>query len=143
MTKEQKENAFKELALLQSLIDRQEKNRLQFRNWYIGLLTATTIAFLSKDKFLKNCDFLILGTGLTIIFAFLEVVYGITENRAIDRSLAVENQIRDGENYDGPKIGLSLRPKKFLSLREFKYKIVTVVYFTLWLFIFLLYWFKH
>ncbi len=143
MTKDEKDLAFKELTLLQSLIDRQEKNRLQFRNWYIGLITATSIAFLSKEnKILSNMDFLVIGTSLTIIFSFLELVYGITENRTIERSLRIEELIREGKQYDGPKIGLSLRPKKFLSIKEFKFKIIFIVYSTLWVFIFLLYNFR-
>lgn len=142
MTKDEKDLAFKELSLLQTLIDRQEKNRLQFRGWHIGLLTATSIAFLSKDRILSNKDFLIIGSSLTIIFSFLELIFGITENRAIERSLKIEKLIREDSNYDGPRIGLSLRPHKFLSIKEFKYKIIFVVYSMLWFFIFLLYYFR-
>lgn len=102
------ELAIKELEILQRVIERQEEIRLQIRKWYIAIITALTIAFLSNEITFCKCNYVLITFIITVSFLWLEVVHRVAEQRAMNRSGIVEKQLRLGNAYDGPKINDSL-----------------------------------
>jgi hypothetical protein len=98
----------KELEFLQGVIARQENARLTIRNWYMGFITVLVVAFFSKEISMNKNAFISIGSTLTLLFYWTELVYRVAEKRAMVRSNEVEGKLRESENYDGPKIGVSL-----------------------------------
>ncbi len=136
MKSQSRDDIWKELEIAQTLIARQESNRHQFRNWYVGILTALLIAFASKEITIEKNQFLILSGIITLIFYILEFGFGASEGRIINRSNELEEILRTNGEYDGPKIGLSLRPigKRYLPKRsDIKFVRMTFTYLIMFL----------
>lgn len=129
----EKEYAWKEMELLQAIIERTEGVRMKFRGWYIGLITAISAAFYTTKDFIDKYGFLIFCTALTIFFCMIESFYRLPESRAIQRSNDIEKFLRGETNeYSGPKIGVSLRPsghRYIPRLVEFRYWLLFATYF--------------
>ena len=98
----------KEYEFLQNIIARQENTRLTIRNWFMGFITALSIAYLSNSVSIPKNGFLLVSVVLILLFYWTELVYRVAEKRAMIRSDEVEKYLREGTEYDGPKIGLSL-----------------------------------
>ncbi|HBY02154.1 MAG TPA: hypothetical protein DEG92_06430 [Rikenellaceae bacterium] len=100
--------ALKEYEFLQNIIARQESIRLTIRNWLFGLVTGLIIAFYSNDFILSQWQFTLLSIFLILMFYWTELLHRVAEYRAMVRSTEVEEILRSGTSYDGPKIGKSL-----------------------------------
>lgn len=100
--------ALEELRLLQEIIKHQEELRAQLTNWAVGLIGAVTVAFLSTEISLSRFQFLFVGCTLVFASFWMNVIYRVAQNRAIVRGIRVEHYLREGNAYDGPRIGASL-----------------------------------
>jgi hypothetical protein len=103
--------ALEELKILQSIIARQENNCMKLRGWAIGLVTALTVVFTSKDTLIVKSEYILLACIMIALFLWLEVIYAVAGNRAIKRSIEVEEIIPKATGYKGPKIGANLKRK--------------------------------
>jgi hypothetical protein len=108
------ELAMEELRLLQEIIKHQEDLRAQLMNWSVGLIGAGTFAFLTEIK-LSQSNFLFVGCTLVLASFWMNVIFRVAQDRAITRSHRVEQFLREGGEYDGPKIGLSLAARNSVA----------------------------
>lgn len=135
------------MELIQAIITRTESVRIKFRSWYIGLIAAISAAFYTTDKLMNAIAFLAFCSALTIFFFMIELFYRLPESRAIQRSNQIEEFLRgEVQNYDGPKIGISIRPPghRYLPIkREFRFYLLLCTYFAFEGIILLVYWFKQ
>lgn len=102
--------AMDEIKILQGIIADQEGNRLKLRNWGISLLSILTVAFLSEDALrIHPLSYFVIAMAFVGLFYLLEIYHAVAEYRAMDRSRAVEDCLRQRRRaYHGPLIGISL-----------------------------------
>ena len=103
-----KEIALKELEILQGVISKQEDIRLKIRGWYIAIVSALLLAFVSKELNINKFEFITTAILISILFLWLEVIHRVAESRAMVRAKEVETMLRDEIELDNPKIGLTL-----------------------------------
>lgn len=102
------QRAMEELRLLQEIIRHQEDLRAQLTNWSVGLISAISIVFLSAKIDLSGLHYILVGSALIIAFFWNNIIFRVAQSRAIARSNKVEECLRQGGDYDGPKIGDSI-----------------------------------
>lgn len=103
-----KELAMSELQLVQQVIQQHTELRNRIVAWSVTLNTAVIVALSSQTVHLPKERFLFVALMITLVFFWLDTVHKVTENRAIDRSNAIESCLRGEGSYDGPQIGRSL-----------------------------------
>lgn len=133
--------ALKEYEFLQNIIARQESTRLTIRNWLFGLVTGLIIAFYSNDFILPQWQFTLLSIFLILMFYCTKLLHRVAEYRAMVRSTEIEEILRCGTYYDGPKIGKSLGKRNTIKDQIAQISInprINIPYITLLFIIFLI-----
>ena len=115
--------ALEELKLVQSIIHNQEQMRVKVVGWCIAIISAISIAYLSKKLELPSNSYFGLSLAIVSIFLWLDTVHRVAVDRAIIRSGEIESFFRKEIEYDGPKIGKSISvkngiPYQFRSLKN-------------------------
>ena len=59
-----------------------------------------------------------MGVTVSFLFFWMDVVYKVAQDRAIARSAKIEDQIRNGAQYDGPRVGTSLAQRNSLTAQR-------------------------
>lgn len=103
--------ALDELQILAGIIERKEQVRLRQRNWVITAISGLSIAFFSDNSHIHPAEYTAVALVTVVIFWLMETVYQHVEDRAIQRSLRLEELLREGLPYDGPLISESLSPR--------------------------------
>lgn len=104
-----KELALEELKILREIAQNQEELRFKIRGWCTALITALSVAFLSKEIKFSGGQFFLISSVVLFLFLWLDVLYRVAQDRAYTRSNIVESFLRgEEEKYEGPKIGSSL-----------------------------------
>lgn len=107
--------AIEELKLVQAIISNQENTRLKIMGWGVAAVVAISVSYLAERVNMPPSSYL--GPSVIIIglFLWLDVIHRVSVDRAIERSATIEQYLRDGDDYDGPKIGLSMSVSNGLS----------------------------
>lgn len=106
MDKEQM--ALEELKIIQDVIYDQEAIRFKIKGWAVALITAISIAFLSKKINFSSTEYLFTSVGIVLLFFWTDVIHRIAQDRAQKRALNIERFLRGETEYDGPKVSISL-----------------------------------
>ncbi len=96
--------ALEEYKLLQSIAEAQETLRFKIRGWCVALITALSVAVLSQKIHFSGGQFLSLASVIVLMFLWLDVLYRVAQDRALDRAKVVEKSLQGLIEYDGPKI---------------------------------------
>jgi hypothetical protein len=99
--------ALEEMKLLQSIILKHDDIRSKMVGWSVSLVSALSAFYLHEKSGMDRTGFQIVGFSITILFFWLDTIYKVAQDRAINRSRVVEKMIANGE-YEGPAIGVSL-----------------------------------
>lgn len=110
-----KERALDELRILQGIVARHDDISFKIKGWCVTLITGIMLALKSGNFAVSTKSSLILAFGISLLFLWVDVVYRVAEDRAIDRSDEIEKLMRDESEYDGPKIVMTLRKPNTLS----------------------------
>lgn len=103
------ELAIDEMKILRDIAKHQEDQRLKIKGWLITLVTALSIAYLTKKLSISALQYVGLSLLLSVLFLWLDVVFKVAQNRALKRCADVENYLRVGAgNFDGPLISVTL-----------------------------------
>ena len=100
--------AWEEVKLLQEIAKNQEDWRFKIRGWAMALVTALSVAAFSSDVRLSGSQYFMLSVVILLVTCWLDVIYRVAQNRALDRAGVVEKHLRGEGDYDGPKITESL-----------------------------------
>ncbi len=102
--------AVEELKLLQAIIARQDEFKARTKQWAVTVVAAMITARLTGQVKLSDW-FLAFIVGVTsLLFMFIEGIFGSAESLAEDRVRVVEEALRKegAPSYDGPLICNSL-----------------------------------
>ncbi|WP_020587119.1 hypothetical protein [Desulfobacter curvatus] len=104
--------AVEEWKQLESVIQKYDDIRLRLNGWLIALLSAFLVAVFT-DKFELSIGTLVtLPIAVILFFYIAETCIGVGEARAIVRKKYVERCLRQGDDYDGPRVSESLEPTR-------------------------------
>ena len=96
--------------MIQEIIARQERTRVNIRNWLVTLQAGVAIAYLSDQIVISAAGYALIAVTVLLMFLLLEALYSVAERRAVERGNQVEEYLRSVSSYDGPHIGDSLVP---------------------------------
>jgi len=103
------ELALEEIKLLQEVIGRHEGHAMRVKGLFFVIIAGLTAAIyaegLSGSRLLMFSGTIV----LTLLFMVWELYHRAISQHAITRAGEVEEQLRQQAEYDGPKIGFSLR----------------------------------
>lgn len=104
--------AFEELKMLQDIIARHDELSFQIKGWCMTLNVGVIAAIYgigggSTINASKVLVFIALVL-ITIFFIWLEAIYRVAMNRAIQRTATIEKEIREDSLGEYPKINLTL-----------------------------------
>jgi len=100
--------ALEEFKLLQEIAQNQEELRLKLRGWCVALVTALSVASLSKEIDLSGTRFFLISIMVVFMFLWLDVLYRVAQDRALKRAKVVEECLCDLKEYKGPCIRQNL-----------------------------------
>lgn len=123
---DKKELAITEIQMVQQVIQQQTDLRNRIVAWSVTLNTAIVVALSSQTIQLSKERYLIVAVVVTLVFFWLDTIHKVTENRAIDRSNAIESYLRGEGGYNGPQLGLSLSKPNTLAQQIRVAKLVRV-----------------
>ena len=105
--------ALEEWKLLASIIGRLEEVEYKIRSWLVALITALAVALYSKRLDLSVGSFALIGIILIIIFVWMDLIHRMPKRNAIKRDREIEEILREGRQYDGPKMSMTLaKPRR-------------------------------
>lgn len=105
---ESSEMALEELKVLADIISRHDEISLKIKGWCTTLVTGFLVAMFSGTiQAPLNVSGLLVAV-IIVIFLWIDVVFRVAEDRAINRQGEVEKALRGEVQYDGPKIKWSL-----------------------------------
>ncbi len=107
---EWEQHAFAEIKILNDIVSLQETVRQKIRNWAITLVSAVSVAYLSKDIEISTHTYIIVCYSVLVLFLWADVIHRVAQSRAIKRTVQVEDCFSGQTQYDGPKIATSLSP---------------------------------
>ena len=111
--------ALEEWKLLASIIGRLEEVEYKIRSWLVALITALAVALYSKRLDLSVGSFALIGIILIIIFVWMDLIHRMPKRNAIKRDREIEEILREGRQYDGPKMSMTLaKPRRCGMLQE-------------------------
>lgn len=115
---EWRDEAWKEIVVLQDIIHKQEDLRTKTKNWSIVLFGGITIAYTSSTTDLDYFSYFVASSIIILTFLLLENLQRSIQMTTILRRNFVEKQLRDNMlEYNGPKIGKSFSSGfRFLSI---------------------------
>src|SRR5690606_18624323 len=127
LDKAQTENAWEELKMLQSIIARHDDISFRVKGWCITLNVGVLAAIYGvggdsdfkvggddEFKFSDLATFISLYLVL-LFFLWIDAIYRVAMNRAIERASEVEQEIRNNTPKGYPKIGLTLGQKNLIK----------------------------
>ena len=100
--------ALEEFKMLQEIARDQEELRAKIRGWCVAIITALSVAALSKEIQISGATFLFVASVILCLFLWLDVLYRVAQDRAFRRAKKVEIILRGNLYYDGPRIRDSL-----------------------------------
>jgi hypothetical protein len=106
---ERDELALEEIKLLQEIIGRHEGHAMRAKGLFFVIIAGLTAAIYAEG--LSGSRPLMFAGAIVLTFLFMvwELYHRAISQHAITRAGEVEEQLRLFAEYDGPKIGLSLR----------------------------------
>ncbi len=126
--------AIEEWKMLSSIIGRLEDIEYKMRSWLFALITGLSIALYSKEINISWYSFIIIGYALIILFVLMDLMHRMPKRRAIERSKIVEDFLKKGGVYDGPKISESLKNREG-KWQEFKQMLPNTPYIQIFIII--------
>lgn len=105
-----------ELRQIQSIIARHEDHAFKVRGVLYALLSALTLPLFADKRVITGQSFLILSAIVVVLFLIVELVHRGIVRLAIERGAKVEEILRDGTPYDGPRIALSLGQSRLVEM---------------------------
>ena len=102
--------AVEELKLLQAIIARQDEFKARTKQWAVTVVAAMITARLTEQVKLSGALLAFVVGVTSLLFMFIEGLFGTAESLAEDRVRVVEAVLRNGgaSSYDGPRICESL-----------------------------------
>jgi hypothetical protein len=102
--------AVEELKLLQAIIARQDEFKARTKQWAVTVVAAMITARLTGQVKLSDCLLAVVVGVTSLLFMFIEGIFGTAESLAEDRVRVVEEALRNGavSSYNGPMICDSL-----------------------------------
>ncbi len=100
--------AWEEIKLLHEIVKNQEEWRFKIRGWAVALLTALSVVAFSNDVKITGSQYLALSIVVLLVTCWIDVIYRVAQDRALERANIVEEQLRTQRKYDGPKIRVKL-----------------------------------
>jgi hypothetical protein len=123
--------AIEEIKLLSSIIGRIESTIYQRHAWLFTLITGLTLALFKDSPLICKQQFFVLSASITIVFWITDAIQRVPVHRAIERSKAVEESLRNGKEPGSPLISASLSGKsckdsfKDFMHTAFRFRILT------------------
>jgi uncharacterized membrane protein len=117
--KEYNQMAVDEWKLLSSIIARLEDTEYKIRSWLFALITGLAIVMYSDKTELHWIMFLIIGIILVWIFILMDLVHRMPKRYAIKRAGDIEEILKKGKEYDGPRISSLADPERTGKWEEF------------------------
>lgn len=119
-----------ELRQIQAIIARHEDHAFKIRGMMYTLLSALTIPLFATQRTLSGQTFLTLSAIVVILLLIVELVHRAFVRLAILRAATIEKALREGIEYDGPKISESLGQSRVreMMLKELCLPSITVQY---------------
>lgn len=108
--------AVEEWKQLESVIQKYDDIRMRINGWLIALLSAYLASVFTDKLQLPITGLITLPIALIILFHIAETGIGVGEARAILRKKYVEECLRVGKNYDGPRVSESLEPTRYYKV---------------------------
>ena len=108
--------AIEELKILFSIISRHDDLSFKIKKWAITINSALIIGIASGKitEYIANNYLILFLPVLPLIFLWIDVIHRVAMDRAIKRQADVEECVRNNNNYDGPKIDMTLsKPNSF------------------------------
>lgn len=104
--------AMEEIKILQSIIARHDDLSIRIKSWCISLNIGLIAAFYginaSNQISFNKISMVIILVLLTGFFLWLDTIYRVAMDRAIQRTTEIETEIREHKLSTYPKINISL-----------------------------------
>lgn len=100
--------AIEELKIFQDVIYGQEEIRFKIKSWAFALISAISIAFLSKKTNFSSVEYLFISVGILFLFFWTDAIHRVAQDRSQKRTFDIECFLRGETEYDGPKVNISL-----------------------------------
>ena len=128
MNEEQRQSAIEEMKLLSSIIGRIESIIYQRQAWLFTLITGLALVLFKDNPLISIGQFLYLSVSIAFVFWIADAIQRVPVSRAIERSKAVEQSLRESRYNDSPLITDSLstgRDCKDFVHTLFRFRVMT------------------
>lgn len=118
------EAPWKEIGVLEEIIARHETHAMKVKGWLFLLLTSASAGrVFAGEGFRHSPYFMTFVVLASVVFVLWELFHRGLVRLAIERVKKIEEDMRDGVHYDGPRVVQSLSPnltikKACLEIRD-------------------------